>query len=301
MKKLLITGGTGTLGSHLVRLARNQGGWAEIHSTYHTLNPNYHRVYWHYADARNGLFDVLQKTQPTHILHTLAMTSPDECESRKLEAWEVNVKSTQEVAQFAENNGSRLIFTSTDLIFDGKAGGYTESANSAPVNFYGDTKVEAENTIRENMPSGNYVLIRLSLMYGFNYNGRKTFFDFMVDHVKNRRMLELYHDQIRSMISTPNAAEILMKLVTHDFTGVLHVGGPRSVSRFQFGKKLAERLGVPSECVVSTSMQHTTGRARRPAHVSLNTGLLQKILDVKLLDIDDGLRQVLSIPSSIQP
>lgn len=294
--KLLITGGTGTLGSHLVRLARNLGTWDEIHSTYHTLNPNYHRIYWHYADARNGLFEVLQKTKPSHILHTLAMTSPDECESRKLEAWEINVKTTQELARFAESNGSRLIFTSTDLIFDGNKGAYCETDAAFPVNFYGDTKLEAENIIREDMPSGNFIVVRLSLMYGINCNGRKTFFDFMVDHVKNRRVLELYRDQIRSMMSVPNAAEILIRLMDHDFTGTLHVGGPQSISRYDFGKKLADRLGGAAESVIPVDMQHVVGRARRPVNVSLQTGLLKKILDVKLLDIDEGLRQVLPVP-----
>ncbi len=294
--KLLITGGTGTLGSHLVRLAQQSGHWEEIHSTYHNLNPNFHRVYWHYVDARNGIYEVLKKTNPTHILHTLAMTSPDECEGRKLEAWEVNVKVTQEVAQFCEDGGIRLVFTSSDLIFDGKKGDYSESDAADPVNFYGDTKVEAENVIRECMLSGAFCIARLSLLYGSNRNGRTTFFDLMVSHIKNGKTLELYENQIRSMLSVVNASEMLLALMRHDFVGTLHLGGPDPISRFGFGKKLAECLEKPEAPLAPIVMETSPGRARRPANVALNTNLAQETLAVKALDIVSGLHQVLSQP-----
>jgi len=292
--RLLITGGTGTLGSHLVRLAEKSNGWDEVHSTYCKSNPNYHKVHWHYTDARNMIRPILEKIQPTHIIHTLAMTSPDMCESRKLDAWQINVEVTKEISAYTEARQSRLIFTSTDLVFDGTRGYYNENDAPNPINFYADTKCEAENEIQERLPLGSFVLARIGLLYGFNLNQRRVFFDDLVDAIQKQERLELFQDQFRSFLYVGNAAECLLEMATNDFKGILHVGGPERTSRFEFAQRVSHYLKKPDKNLIPTSMLSALLKARRPPDASLNISLAKEKLKTHIVSIEEGLKLIFS-------
>jgi dTDP-4-dehydrorhamnose reductase len=292
---LFITGGTGLLGSHLVRLAAKSGRWQQVHATYRSLNPNYHKAYWHYVDARNFMRPVLDRLEPTCIVHTLAMTAPDECEQKKLDAWQINVKATEELADFAQRKKARLIFCSTDQVFDGTKGSYREQDEPAPLNFYGDSKVEAENGIAAALPASS-VIARISLMYGFNLNSRPGFFDQMCEALAQRREIKLFTDQFRSPISAGNAAECLLELADHPFTGVIHLGGPDRISRFEFGRLLARIMKTEDGSLRPVPMSDVASRARRPRDVSLDTRLARKTLRTRIVGLEEGLQSVVLSP-----
>lgn len=291
MLRLLITGGTGNLGSTLIKVAMAKRLWEDVCATYHSRKPNYHDIVWVPMDGQVDPQETLQRLQPTHIIHTLAMSSPDVCEVNKLEAWRINVQLTQELAEYADASACRLIFTSTDLIFDGNSGNYDEDSIPAPLNFYGDTKVEAESVLRERL--SNFVIARISLMYGFNLNGGMNFFSGLVEKLRQKQTVMLFHDQVRTMLSIPNAAEALLDLASGSYCGTVHIGGPQAVSRYEFGKTLAKRLGVEEGLVLPESMKNERTRVRRPADVSLRSGVLDQLGLGKILDIDAGLEQVL--------
>ncbi|MBX7150875.1 SDR family oxidoreductase [bacterium] len=288
--RLLITGGTGTLGSHLVRMADADGRWDEIHSTYCTLNPNFHKIFWHYMDARNSISPILEKIKPDCVIHTLAMTSPDACESKKLDAWQINVETTKEIADYSHAHQIRMIFTSSDLVFDGEKGNYFEDDTFNPVSFYGDTKAEAEQIVNERM--GRLLNVRISLLYGFNLNLRQIFFDQMVTSIKNKQPIVLFSDQFRTMMNVSNAAACLLELAEGEQTGLLHLGGPERISRLDFGKRLAKFLGVNAKTLSSQPMSAIKSRARRPADVSLNTDKAKSILKTRIQTIEEGFEQV---------
>lgn len=289
---LLITGGTGTLGSHLVRTAVKSGFWDEVHATYHTLNPNFHKISWHYMDARNEINQVLNRVKPTTIIHTMAMTSIEECERKKLDAWQVNVKATTQMVNHANTCGARLIFTSTDLIFDGKKGMYGITDDPEPVNFYGDSKFEAEKEIVENMTSGRYIIARIGLLYGLNLNQRLNFFDKMYNRIRNGPPIDLFEDEYRSFGSVSNIADCLLELALSDHEGVLHLAGPERASRYEFGRRMAQLLGLSSEHIRPIKQTDHVSVGRRPADVSLDVSSAQGVLKIRLFGIDDGIRQM---------
>ncbi len=293
-KKLLITGGTGTLGSHLVRMAVKSNQWDAVHATYNSVNPSYHKVFWHFLDARNLIRTALEKIKPDAIIHTLAMTSPDLCEKRKLDAWQVNVETVKEIIQYCSAVGARLIFTSTDLVFEGTRGMYTESDPPNPVNFYGDTKLEAENEIRNVNGWDNYAIARLSLMYGYNLNHKKNYFDELVHAVQNGEPAEVFDDQYRTMLSIPDAAACIMELLTSEFTGLLHIGGPERLSRYEFACRLADHFGKPKDSFIKISMFASKLAARRPADVSLNSALARTVLKTAIRSCEDNFRTIFS-------
>lgn len=292
---LLVTGGTGNLGSHIVRQAVNSRKWDEVHATYHTLNPNFHKIFWHFADARNSLIPTLSRIKPSCIIHTMAMSSPDECEKRKLDAWQINVKATGEIAAYANTNSVRMIHTSTDLVFDGEKGNYTEQDPMQPVNFYGDTKAEVENDIKENFSSNNYVTARIGLLYGFNQNQRLNFFDSIYNGLREQRQVTLFGDQFRSMMNMSNAAECLLELALHTFSGLIHLAGPERISRYDFGVRLAGHLKLSTSALIKAPMSELASLSRRPKDVSLNISLARSILKTPIQSVDEGIRSIFSL------
>lgn len=292
---LLVTGGTGNLGSHIVRQAVKSGKWDEVHATYHTLNPNFHKVFWHFADARNPLTPTLSRIKPSCIIHTMALSSPDECERRKLDAWQINVKATGEIASYANVNSIRMVHTSTDLVFDGEKGNYTERDPVQPVNFYGDTKAEVENDIKENFSSNNYVTARVGLLYGFNQNQRLNFFDTIYNGLRHQQPVTLFDDQFRSMMSIANAAECLLELTLHTYSGLIHLGGPERISRYDFGVRLASLLKLPANVLVKAPMSELPSLSRRPKDVSLDISLAKSILKTPIQSVDEGIRSIFSL------
>lgn len=292
---LLITGGTGNLGSHLVRLAVKLGKWDEVHATYHALNPNFHKIFWHFTDARNPIAPTLNRVKPTCIIHTMALSSPDECEKRKLDAWQINVKATSEIITYANANPVRLIYTSSDLVFDGEKGNYSEEDNARPLNFYGDTKLEVENEIRENYLTKNYVVARIGLQFGFNLNQRLNFFDAIYNSLRNQTPVKLFEDQFRSMMNINNASECLLELATNEYQGMIHLAGPERISRHEFGLRLAYHLKLSDAAIIKTKMTEMPTFSKRPKDVSLNINLARKILKTPIQSVDEAIRSIFSL------
>lgn len=241
-------------------------------------------------DARNPIGPILEKIKPDCIIHTLAMTSPEACESRKLDAWQINVETTKDIADYSRSHQARMIFTSTDLVFDGQKGNYSEEDAPNPVSFYGDTKAEAEQIVSERM--GRLLIARLSLLYGFNLNARPVFFDQVYTAIKNKQPLALFGDQFRTMMHVANASACLLELADSELTGVLHLGGPERISRFDFGKRLAQFLGVNAKTVSSQPMSAIKGKARRPADASLDIGKAKSVLKTHIQTIEEGFNQI---------
>ena len=292
---LLITGGTGTLGSHLVRAAAKSRDWDEVHATYHTLNPNFHKISWHYMDARNYIHPTLTRVKPTCIIHTMAMSSIVECERKKLDAWQVNVKATTEVINYANINGASVVFTSTDLVFDGTKGRYEITDVPSPINFYGDSKFEAENEILENLTGARYVIARLSLLYGLNLNQRLNFFDTMYNRIRNGPPIDLFDDEYRSFASVANIAEALLELATGNYQGIVHLGGPDRMSRYTFGLSLARLLNLPQSNIRSAKQADHVSIGRRPADVSLDISRTKEVIKTRLQSAEEGLRQMFGL------
>ena len=292
---LLITGGTGNLGSHLVRLALKAEKWDEVHATYHMLNPNFHKIFWHFLDARNSILPALNRIKPTCIIHTMALSSPDECEKRKLDAWQINVKTTGEIISYANSNTVRLIYTSTDLVFDGEKGNYSEADKACPVNFYGDTKLEVENEMLEILSTGNYVIARLGLLYGFNLNQRLNFFDTIYNGLRNQTEIRLFEDQYRSFMNLSNAAACLMELASINYHGMIHLAGPERLSRFEFGLRLAHHLKLSDATIIKSKMEDVPSLSRRPKDVSFNIDLARKTLKTTIQAVDEGIRSMFSL------
>ena len=169
--KVLITGSSGFLGRYLLKYAPcNLQIFAHSRKKI-SLSHNPTPVYF---DLREKSFiEKVKGINPKLIIHNAAMAGVDQCEVERDEAFRINILSTKMLAEYAENAGSRLIYISTDQVFTGKESLYEENDKPSPVNYYGQTKLDAEIEIQRILK--NFVIIRGALFYGKSLGGRMSF------------------------------------------------------------------------------------------------------------------------------
>lgn len=276
---LLVTGASGHLGGHLVRRAGS--GW-RVAGTYLTRQPpaevEAYRVELRDASAVEALFERLR---PAAVIHTAYRRhEPD-----------VNLDGTRHLAAACARFGARLVFVSTDLVFDGRRGWYREADSPSPIDPYGASKAAAE---QEALAIGGAVA-RTSLIYGFD----------PVDPVNRALLLEplargerprLFVDEYRCPAYAPDLADALLELAAGGFRAILHLAGPQRVSRYDFGLKLAGRLGLDPASFEPARICES-GLLRAP-DCSLDTSLAREFLGTRIRSVDEAVAADGSEPQS---
>jgi dTDP-4-dehydrorhamnose reductase len=285
-KKLLVTGGTGFLGGHL--LLQAVGEWDVFASARagHPAVPCVHWVEMDLSDER-GITSGFAWVRPDAVIHAGAMSNVDECESERGKAFAVNANSAAVLARLCEGDGSRMVHVSSDMVFDGKQGNYSETDPPAPVNYYGETKRIAEERVLGGCSRS--VCGRAALIYGIPAIGGTSFAYQMLRRLESGKEVGLFHDQYRSPIPVRTLAAALLELALSPFTGILHLGGSERIDRYDFGLRVAEARGYPASLLRRIGMNDVPAKAARPRDVSMNVSLAVKTLKTRLPDCREGI------------
>ena len=265
----LVTGAAGQLGGHVCERLRRDPTHPDV---YALVSPTYEnadtdrrfRVDFGDPDALAG---IVSEIKPDFVLHIGAMTAVAACHADPAGARCVNVEATAALAAEAVESGARLIFTSTDMVFDGEHAPYDESATPNPVSEYGRTKLAAEQIVL-GCPRG--LVVRLPLMYGFPVSRRATTFVNQIAALRAGQPLRLFHDEFRTPLALTDAADALIGLARSDELGILHVAGPEQLSRLELIQRAAEVLGLDASPIVPISRLDIESAEPRPRDLSLN-------------------------------
>jgi dTDP-4-dehydrorhamnose reductase len=255
---------------------------------------------WYTFDLRDTdrLREVFEEVRPEAVIHMAAMADIDFCESNKDIAWAVNVEVTREIAGLCRKHGAKMVFPSTDTVFDGKKGGYVEEDAPVPVNFYAETKVAAEQIV-----SGlgqNWVVARLSLVMGLPMLGAgNSFLSRAIPLLQAGKEVGMPDEEIRSSIDVITLARALLELAGNDYTGFLHLAGNDVMSRYELMRRIAAKLGLPQNLVVVKNSSAIPGRAPRPVHADLCNAKARSVLKTPMRGIEDGLDLVLRTKKGI--
>lgn len=267
--KLLITGASGFLGWHLCQAA--QANW-QVYGLCHSKTPTLPGVTLTSLNLCNPqtVDDYLNQLAPAAVIHTAALSQPNACQLNPQLSYAVNVAASLQLAEVCARREIPLLFTSTDLVFDGKQAPYQETDPVAPVNLYGEHKVMAEQGILARHPQAT--ICRMPLMFG----AAPTAPSFLQGFVKTLRAgqpLPLFSDEFRTPVSGTQAAQGLLMVLAQRVRGIIHLGGSERFSRYEFGQILAEVLAVDPALLIPGQQADVPMPAPRPADVSLDSRL----------------------------
>ena len=194
------------------------------------------------------------------------MSAADAVRQNPQEGWRVNVEGTAWLADWCREHDRRLVFTSTDLVFDGARGWYREDDAPGPILAYGRTKAAAEALVLE-VPRG--LVARISLLFGPSRIGRGSFFDRALAGLKAGQPQVFFEDEFRTPLDYATAALALIRLAQTEVRGIVHVAGRERVSRFQLMERTARTLGLDPGLVRANRREDVKLAEPRPADVSL--------------------------------
>ncbi|MBN2000035.1 SDR family oxidoreductase [candidate division KSB1 bacterium] len=283
--RLFITGVSGLLGGHLYRLAAPKNDtWGGFFTT---SIPNLKQTVQFDIRQPQLIKRTLQTIKPDVVLHTAAISHLDVCQTDPEMAFAVNTDAVRFLAEICADLDIRLIFTSSDMVFDGEDGYYKEENRVAPLSVYGRTKVSAEKAVSS--LCRDYVNVRLALIYGKPSFGGTSFSEWIEKRLQAGKTVPLFYDQYRSPVLVDNAAEALLELAAGDFTGVLHLAGSERIDRYRFGCLLASEGRYPHDLLQPVSMSSLPSAAPRPRDVSLCIERAESVLETRLLSPYEGI------------
>lgn len=274
MKTVWITGAGGLIGSALARTA--PGGAHEIKVVALTRD----RLDLTDAAAVRSEF---RRQQPQLVIHCAALSKSPACEANPRLARNLNVGVTALLAELAAE--IPLVFLSTDLVFDGRAGNYAEEAAVNPLSVYAETKAAAEQVLRANP---RHLIVRTSLNGGRSPTGDRGFNEQIRRAWQAGQTLSLFTDEFRSPISAEVTARAIWELVAQNATGVYHVAGSEKLSRWQIGRLLAARWPQLQPRFEAASLKDHAGAPRAP-DTSLNCAKAQARLSFRLPGLTEWL------------
>lgn len=245
---------------------------------------------WHTCDPQQPaqLAQLFHAARPQAVIHTAAAADIDFCQAHPEAARAANVEFTRTVVDLCADTGARLVFCSTDTIFDGEYAPYSEDATPGPVNFYAQTKVEAEQLVAR--LGSQAVIARLSLVVGLPLLGAgNSFLVRMIAALKDGKTVSVSEREVRTPVDVITLGRALLELAARDHHGIFHLAGSSRVSRFEMAKKIALCFGLPQSLVVPQDVVNAPDRAPRPRDVSLNNGKASALLETPMRTLDEGL------------
>lgn len=291
-RRLMVTGADGFVAGSV--LGQSGDSW-DISALALTEVP-YQRpgITWHVFDLRDTdrLRAVFRENPPETVIHTAAMADIDFCQEHQDIADAVNVGVTREVARLCREHGAKMIFLSTDTVFDGKKGMYTEEDAPGPLNFYAETKVQAERIVAEE--AGKWVITRLSLVMGLPVIGAgNSFLAKTIAALGAGKEVGFPDEEIRTPVDVITLGRAFLELAASEYTGFMHLAGCDRLNRFAMAQHIAERLGFSKDLVLVKNPSAIPGRAPRPRDASLNNAKARTTLTTPMRTLDEALDLVL--------
>lgn len=295
VKRVLITGGTGLLG---IAIQRSVPVGIQIFTIYYPERslpiPLLFPTRAADVSDRTQMQSVFEWAKPDVVVHTAAIGSVDFAEKNQEKTRKVNVGGTEAVTALCETFKSRLIYISSNAVFDGRNPFYSETAPVNPINYYGKLKVEAENVVRDsNIP---WAIVRPILMYGWPYPGERINPVVWWTHSLAEGMpIKVVDNVFSKPLPAWSCAEIVWALVRQNCTGTYHAAGSDHVSLYQFSLLTAEVFGLDANLITPVPDSYFPEIAHRPQDTSFDTTKMESELFVKPIGVREGLLQMKSV------
>jgi len=267
--RILITGSNGMLGQRAVQFYSSNKN-IELLATSVEEKSVVDSVEYLSSDIKNrdSIKKIIHDYCPDFIVHTAAFTNVDLSEKLREDAWKINVKGVEYIAEAARVIDAHIIHISTDYIFDGKNGPYDENSTPDPVGYYGRTKLASENTLK--ISGTFFTILRTNVLYGIAPNSRPDFVRWVINSLRNNETIRIVKDQINNPTFIDDLVQGINKIIEFRKTGVYNIGGKEFLSRYDFTMRIAEFFNLNKNLISPIITEELKQPARRP----LKSGLL---------------------------
>jgi dTDP-4-dehydrorhamnose reductase len=269
--RLLIVGSNGLLGQKVVELFV-RGSSADITAV--SIEPapvrTMHSVAYRQLDItlKKDVRALVASVEPTVIINCAAMTNVDTCETEREACWKINVSGVEHLADAAQKSGASLVHISTDYVFDGKRGPYSEDDRPEPLSYYGKSKLASENVLRAS--DVTYLILRTMVLYGYAEGVKANFALWLLDSLQKKTPVRVVDDQLGNPTLVDDLAYAIMRAIELQKWGLYHVAGRDILSRYDFAVRLAGVFGLDAGLITPIK----TGDLRQPAPRPLQSGLV---------------------------
>ncbi|CDK39321.1 dTDP-4-dehydrorhamnose reductase [Halorubrum sp. AJ67] len=277
--RLLVVGANGLLGSNVVRAGQRRG-W-DVCGTYHSMRPDFEIPLVQFdLQAYDEFEAILAEFEPDVVVNCAAMTDVDGCETDPETARVLNGDAPGALAAQCVSHDVQFVHVSTDYVFDGTARDpYPETADPNPVQVYGESKLAGERAVRETAPAA--LVARLSFVWGIHRSRNELtgFPAWVRGQLQDGDEVPLFTDQWLTPTRAGQAADVLLDLIDHDASGLVHVACTSCVTPYEFGEVIAEVGGYDAELLGAGSMDDVDRDATRPAHSCLDVSRVESTLE----------------------
>lgn len=283
--KILITGSTGFLGSNFTGFFSKKG-YEVIGSSRREMSFEFENYVGDLGDPQ-FTDEMISSSSPDVVINTVSLANVDECERDPGYAYEIVVGTAKNMAESAEKYGSRLLYISTDHLYDGRDSCYDEEAGVNPVNEYGRLKKLAEDEILSECPSS--IIVRTNF-FGWSPSWHtSTFGEWLYRNLEEQIEMNLFTDYYYTPIEVNHLAGIIERIISRDFSGILNIAGADRCSKYDFGMKMAELGNFDQSCIHPSTLSKSGLVSKRPGDLSLSTKKLRNNLGIVPPGLEESL------------
>lgn len=288
--RILVIGASGFIGRYVMRRLGASPDHV-VAGTYSSHPPASDGNAWHQVNltdthAIEGLFE---RVRPEAVIHLAAIADIGTAEREPERATAVNATATSTIARLCEQHGVRLIFVSTECVFDGQRGFYREDETPRPNTHYGRTKWEAEQEVA--WEAAFWSVVRTSIVYGWPHPGKRNFAQWLIETLRSGRPCHAPTDVLRTPVYVEHLVDGITRMVGLDCPGILHIAGRDWVSMYDFATAIANAFDLDANLVqpIAPDAQARAGASTRPDRLGLDCRETMRRLNLEHPGLAEGI------------
>jgi len=285
--RILVTGASGLLGLNLALEA------AEEHTVFGLVNHNRLRAE-EFTVLQADLLEPgaiersMDAAQPDWVIHCAALANVDACERDPLLARQLNTEIPAQLAAYVARGGARLVHVSTDAVFDGQRGGYSEQDDPHPLGVYAQTKLDGERAVAEANPQA--VIARVNL-FGWSLLGRRSLAEFFVNNLWAKNPIQGFTDVFFCPLLANDLGRLFLEMLEKGLDGLYHAVGSECISKYEFGLRIARRFELDERLISPASVTDGGLSAARSPNLTLRTDKLFHSLGHSIPTLSQGIER----------
>lgn len=289
-KTILIPGISGLLGLNLALTARGQ--WTVTGCTHeHPLkpvDPDISSFAFDLTQPCSG-YRIVEMVKPDAVINCVAVANLEASEKEPGLAQRLNTALPSELAKACADMGIPMVHISTDAVFDGRKGNYTESDAVNPINTYARTKLAGEEVVAA--ANSKAIIARVNF-YGWSLSGNRSLCEFFFNNLRDEKPLKGTTDLLYNPMLATDLASVLLEMMQKGLHGIYHVSVNDPLSKYEFGRRLAEEFGLNAGLIEPVSWKELSLRADRSPNLTLSVDKLIQALGHPLPNVADGLKRL---------